>query len=850
MTGIRNMDSGKCRGIRWQVVFFFLFYLCHSVYCQLHYSIAEEMKKDSVIANIAKDLGLDIKQLSFRRFHITSRDSEKYFYINLENGNLYVKDRIDREILCGAAITCFLTFDAVVANPLNVFKINIEIQDINDNSPRFFHETIKLEIIELSFPGTKFILQNAEDPDIGINSVQTYKLVENQHFSLSETIRSDGSKFPELILEKPLDRETQHIHELILTALDGGNPIQSGTVLIKIIVSDSNDNFPIFSQEVYRVIVSENTLVNSTVIFINATDEDEGINAQITYSFGKTSGNGLQTHAFNMNPTTGEIRTNRNLDFETSKHYELSVEAKDGGGRVGHSKVLIEVVDENDNAPEISIAMLSTPIPEDSAPDTVVALIEVHDHDSGKNGEVDCRIVESVPFELLLSSESYYSIVISTSLDREKISSYNITMLATDRGSPPLTSKKIIRLDISDINDNPPVFLKTIYHAYILENNVPGASIYTIQAHDLDAGNNAKLIYSMSNNYTEDFSVSSYLSINIETGVIYAQRSFDYEQHKEFQIKINATDRGFPRLSSNATLIIHIVDQNDNAPKILYPSPESSGSTFFEVVPLATEEGSLITKVVAMDADSGHNAWLSYHFTQVSEPSFFSISQHTGEIRTSHSFQEKDMLKHKLVVLVKDNGNPSLSATATLSFIVTNNFQQIFPTINNPNSNEDSKSYLHMFLVIALVLISLFFVLTIMLTLIPKCKELKRSPEFGSNIYSQVDPRVLSQYNNGTLPLPYTYNVCVALDSSESEFTFLKPNQNVPVENLIDADDSGLGNEGLKENSAFNDLVQVSYSNLFKSFFKPLYKYTFTFCIKIYSTFACYTLKRNIEATM
>ncbi|XP_012815597.2 protocadherin gamma-B2 [Xenopus tropicalis] len=804
----------KFKGCKWQVTFLFLFsWLCHSVSGQLHYSIAEELGKDTVIANIVNDLGLDIKEVISRKFSIVSRVSEKYFSVNLENGNLYVKDRIDRERLCRTAPSCFLTFDAVAENPLNIFSVKIEIQDINDNPPVFFPEILTLEVVELTPPGTHLVLQNAEDPDIGINAVQSYRLSDNQYFRLNENINIDGSTILELVLEKHLDRETLNFHELILTASDGGNPVRTGTALIRIIVTDSNDNLPVFTQQVYKVSISESAPINSTVIIVTATDKDEGTNAQITYSISKISEN-FYTSIFNINPITGEITTKGNFNFEATEHYEMSVQAKDGGGLVAQSKVLIEIIDENDNAPEISIRSLSTPIPEDSAPGTLIALIEVHDQDSGENGEVDCQIIGPSPFQLLSSSSRYYKIVNTGSLDRELVPWYNITILATDRGSPQLSSIKYIKLDISDVNDNPPMFVKSTFVAYLPENNLPGASIYNIHASDPDAGDNAKIIYSISNINTEDFPVSPYFSINIETGVLYAQRSFDYEQHKEFQMKISAKDNGSPTLSSNVTLIIHIIDQNDNLPKILYPSTESGGSPIYEMVPFTSEQGSLITKVIAVDADSGHNSWLSYHFIQMSEPSPFSISQHTGEIRTSRIFQEKDNLKHKVVIMVKDNGDPSLSATVTLSIYVGDHFQKVVPKLNNQfNDGEPSSIMQNIYLVIALALISLLFIITVGLVIISKCKESKPPPEFptlNTNLYSQFDPRMLSNYNNGTLSLPYSYNVCVALDSSESDFSFLKPNQNVPVENLIDADDSGLGNKSSKETLS---AVEVSYSN-------------------------------------
>ncbi|XP_053574581.1 protocadherin gamma-B2-like [Bombina bombina] len=823
MTELKNEQTKAYKGIRWQVQFFFIFSLfscfCHLVSGELYYSIFEEIKKDFIIGNIAKDIGLDVKELPIRNLRIVSRISEKYFYVNFENGNLYAKDRIDRETLCGAADSCFLTFDAVLANPLNVFSVKIEIQDINDNAPIFFHDIITLEIIELTLPGARFVLQNAEDPDIGINSVQTYKLNDNQYFILSERISSDGSKTPELVLEKPLDCETQNVHELILTALDGGNPVQTGTALIKVVVNDVNDNAPIFTQEVYKVIISENMQINSTVLCVTASDKDEGSNGEIAYSFRKTAMNILNMDMFSINYANGEINSKRNFDFELTKQYELSIQAKDGGGLVAHSKVLIEITDENDNAPEISVTSLTSPIQEDSLPGTVVSLIEVHDQDSGENGEADCHVIENVPFELIISSGSgsYYRMVTSGFIDRESKSSYNITLLATDKGSPPLSRRKIIRLDISDVNDNPPVFSKSNYVVYVPENNLPGASIYNIHASDLDSDNNAKVVYLILSTHTDGISVSSYFSINFDTGVLYAQRSFDYEQNKEFHIQIIAKDNGFPSLNSTTTVSVLIVDQNDHAPNILYPTPESDGSNIFEMVPFASEEGSLITKVIAVDADSGHNSWLSYHFIHEGDQSYFSINQYTGEIRTSRVFQEKDNLKQKIVVMVKDNGNPSLSATITVNLIVADNFYPVLPNLINQVTDNETKSNLQLYLVIALAVISFLFLFTVILAIISKYRRERPSTSFGSlgtnlysqNLYSHVDPQILSNFNNGTLTLPYSYNVCVALDSSGSDFKFMKPEQNVPTDNLIDADD-GIRNENPRESLPPNSIIQVS----------------------------------------
>ncbi|XP_069619812.1 protocadherin gamma-B1-like isoform X11 [Ranitomeya imitator] len=801
MAGLQLQEGQSVQGLRWQVIFPFLFsWLCHSVSGQIHYSINEELRKGSIVGNLAKDLELNVKDLSRRKLRIVSKISEKYFNINLDNGNLYIADRIDRETLCRAAADCVLAFDAVVENPLNILNIKIDIQDINDNPPIFHHDILTLEMSESSSPGAQFSLQNAEDLDVGVNSLISYSLSENQYFALGEKVSTDGSVFPELILEKPLDRETQNKHELILTASDGGNPVQTGTALINIIITDFNDNSPVFTQDVYKVSVRENIPVNSTILQVSASDEDEGVNAQITYSIRTTSS--IIYGTFAINPNNGEIKIKGQIDYEVNNYYDISVEAKDGGGRAAHVKILLEITDENDNAPEISITSSSDLIPEDSPPGTMVALIQVHDPDSGENGEVQCIIFGNLPFALISSTGNFYKIVTKSSLDHEKKSSYNITIQASDKGSPEMISRKVIRLDVSDVNDNAPIFEKETYITFITENNSPGASIFNIQARDLDSDNNAKITYFIISRSDKEDPLSSYISMNPVTGVIYAQQSFDYEKHKKFNIQIIARDNGSPSLNSSTTLRICIVDKNDNSPVILYPSPEVDSSTF-EMVPWTSEQGSLISKVVAVDADSGHNAWLSF-FIQSTEPSLFTIDQHTGEIRTSRGFHEKDAMKHGIVVLVKDNGIPSRSASVTLTMVIADHFHQVLPELSSQSNKEESQSNLQFYLVIALALISFFFMLTVIIAVVSKFKESKSS-SFGSlstNLHPQIDPRFISHFNAGTLPLPYSYDVCVTLDPSEQEFAFLKPPHNIPVDSLIDADDSGMGSESLKNSLA------------------------------------------------
>ncbi|XP_029439293.1 protocadherin gamma-B1-like [Rhinatrema bivittatum] len=762
--------------VRRQVPFSFLIcWLCRSVCGHIHhYSVPEEMEKGSLVANIAMDLGLNVNNLTDRKLRVVSGTKKQYFRVNW-NGNLYINERIDREKICPDIEICSLNFETVVENPLNVFHIQVSILDINDNSPSFFRSNV-LEIGELIMPGTRFPVENARDPDIGTNAIQSYQLEINEHFIMDEKENTDNMKYLELVLQKPLDREKQSTHHLVLTARDGGDPVRTGTSLIVVNVIDANDNSPIFSQESYKVRLKENTPNNFLVLQLKASDEDEGTNAQITYLLRNIPDSSHDI--FTLDPVNGEITIKGSLDFEETGNLKIGVEARDGGGLVAHCKVLIEIIDENDNAPEITLTSISTLVPEDSPPGTVIALINVHDRDSGANGEAICHIKDHAPLKLISSSSNYYKLVTENILDRESVSEYNITIIATDKGSPSLSTMKTLQLQITAINDNMPTFEQIPYISYVLENNSPGVSIFSIKASDPDLEHNSLITYTVVTTNVEGVPVSAFISINSKTGIIYAQRSFDYEQFREFQFQVKAEDSGTPPLSSNVTVKVFVLDQNDNVPKILYPSLRSDGSALFEMIPPSAEVGYLVTKVVAVDVDSGHNAWLSYYLRQSTEPALFKVGLHTGEIRTSRAFLEKDSLKQRVVILVKDNGQPPLSTTVTLNMVFSENFQEVLPELSNQSADSDYESNLHLYLVTALALITFLFLMTVFLMLVKKCLRAKKSTVLkclSSDLCSQTGPSFPSHYSDGTLP--YTYQLCAAKESGKNTFTFLEANE-------------------------------------------------------------------------
>ncbi|XP_060110476.1 protocadherin beta-16-like [Heteronotia binoei] len=754
----------------------FLLFLSGVVCVSIHYSLPEEKKSGSLVANVLKDLKLGPGELSARRAQLVSKSNKQHFQLDTHSGNLFVNEKIDREALCGKMEPCLLLSEIVLQNPLKIYKVEIEIKDVNDNSPEFSKTEFNLEIPENVPTNTRFPLESAKDADLGENSIQNYTLSSSGHFRLDVQSDEVGSKYVDLVLETSLDREKEAQFLLIVTAVDGGVPQRTGKVQIKIKVLDNNDNFPQFTQSEYKVKLKENCLRGTLVSKVKAKDLDFGSNAQISYSFYRVSEKII--HLFHLNENTGEITVLGPIDYEEEASYNMNIKATDGGGLSGHCKVLVEIEDENDNAPEISVISVTSPLAEDSPLDTLVVLFSVTDRDSGDNGRTSCSVEMNLPFLLKNTVNNYYQLVTQSPLDREKVSEYNITISTADRGFPKLISTRIISVEISDVNDNSPVFEKSKYEMQVWENNIPGLLMGSVHAVDLDVEQNAKVTYSVVPGNASGDPVASYVSINSETGNMYLLRSLDYEQIKEFQVTVRASDGGSPPLSSEVVVRVVILDENDNAPFFLYPL-QNSTSPCNELVPKSVEAGYLVAKVVAVDGDSGQNSWLSYELLKATDPGLFNIGAQNGEVKTRRPLTERDTNKQRLIILVRDNGHPPQSSTATLNILPVDGFSDPYlniASVSQEASEEDGS--LTMYLVICLAAVSFVFLICIIVFVVIKIYKKESSfitalPQFPPALPEIPETGVDSQ--SGSLSRTYQYDVCLTGGSLSSDFRFLRP---------------------------------------------------------------------------
>ncbi|XP_012907762.2 LOW QUALITY PROTEIN: protocadherin alpha-4-like [Mustela putorius furo] len=704
---------------------------------QVHYSVLEEAKHGTFVGRIAQDLGLELAELVPRLFRVASKGHGDLLEVNLQNGILFVNSRIDREELCGRSLECSIHLEVIVDRPLQVFHVEVEVKDINDNPPVFPGTQKNLFMAESRPVDSRVPLEGASDADIRANAMLTYTLSPNEYFSLEKPSDDERVKRLGLLLRKSLDREAAPEIFLVLIATDGGKPELTGSVQLLIKVLDANDNAPAFDRTLYAVKLPENVPNGTSVMKLNASDLDEGSNADIIYSFSTDILPNVETK-FRIDPITGEIMVKGSIDFEESKSYEILVEGVDKGQPPlsGHCTVMVEVEDTNDNAPLMEFKSLSLPIREDAPLGTVIALISLSDRDSGLNGQVTCTLSPHVPFKLVSTFKNYYSLVLDSALDRESVSNYELVVTARDGGSPPLSATASVSVEVADVNDNAPAFAQPEYTVFVKENNPPGCHIFTVSARDADAQENARVSYSLVERRVGERALSSYVSVHAESGKVYALQPLDHEELELLQFQVSARDAGVPLLGSNVTLQVFVLDENDNAPALLPRPGAAAGGALSELVSRSVGAGHVVAKVRAVDADSGYNAWLSFELQPAAggARSPFRVALYTGEISTTRPLDEADPPRQRLLVLVKDHGEPALTATATVLLSLVESGQAPKASsrvLAGAAGAETALVDVNVYLIVAICAVSSLLVLTLLLYTALRCSAPPREGTCG-----------------------------------------------------------------------------------------------------------------------
>ncbi|XP_044884740.1 protocadherin-12 isoform X1 [Mauremys mutica] len=682
------------------------FFLC--IDCQevspfaMQYKVLEEVPSGTVIGKLSEDFGWEERSEPVETFQQLHFPKELPVRVGSGDGLLSTAGRLDRERLCRHNDPCLFSFDVLAAIHLALIHVEIQVLDINDHAPQFPKPELELEISESASLRTRIPLDRALDPDTGSNALCSYSLSPSDHFALDVISGSDGTKHAELVVVKEVDRELHSCFDLVLTAFDHGDSPKSGTTLLRVIVLDSNDNSPMFAESSLTVEIWEDALPGTILINLTATDPDQGPNGEIEYSLSKHAS--LEVlNMFSIEAKTGSVVLRRPLDYEENHTYEVDVQARDLGANPipAHCKILIKVLDVNDNAPDVHITWAAqVPVLSEALPkDSFVALVTVSDPDSGNNGQVHCYLSQGLEhFKLKRTNRYTYMLLTNAILDRERWAEYNLMLMVQDNGNHSLAVRKHLTICISDVNDNPPLFERITYDVTIAENNVPPSYLITVKAHDADLDFNGKVSYSI-----QDFLVSDLVSIDSKTGEIFALRAFDYEQMTSLEFLVTAEDGGHPKLVSNVSVRVSLLDRNDNSPVIVQPvlvggkariivlvNPQTGclwlslgndspqGTAITTMTPTLRSNVSLLFTIAARDADSGMNGALQYDILSGNDTSLFLIDPLSGQVFINSSNASSLIgSEWEMEVLVRDQGNSPLHAKALVQLSFRNHLDQL-----------------------------------------------------------------------------------------------------------------------------------------------------------------------------
>lgn len=640
----------------------------------LRYDLLEQQSQETFVGNVAVDSLLKAnvtqEELDRMKFQILTQGSKdaSFFMIDEKSSTIKTANVLDREVLCEYEIQCVLEFSVAVYKQhpqhsnldlFKIFTIKVNIVDANDNAPTFPKSQVALNVQESVPVDYVLLTSGAVDPDMGVNnSIQSYTLKpSNEMFGLKEIKNIDGTTDLGLIVRYKLDRETLDFYQVEIVAKDGGFPQRSGAVLVNITVIDDNDNRPLFSQAKYDAAIPENHPVGKSVLTLSAQDLDIDENGEFTFSFNSRVPQKIKDK-FAVNETSGEIYTISEIDFEEEDNYQFLVEVQDKGRepKSSTSIVNINILDVNDNAPQISVNLLpdGADILESAEVGRYVANFAVSDRDSGANGKVQCQVLGQF-FRIEEIFTNMYKVTIKNPLDYESKHVHNVTIQCQDQGIPQHQNTSSFLINVLDVNDNSPVFLQSIYRATIMENNPPNEVITTVEAVDKDSGLAGKVTYFMHTDGKDNFKVHPTL------GVVTVTKSLDREINPVILFHVNASDAGNPQLKSSTLIRLTLEDENDNTPHF-----KKSHFEFYVV----EEQKNLpiVGRLFAEDPDAGPNGQFSFDFASPRYPEFI-LDYDTGLLKAGMLDRELKTV-YNFNVTVSDKGTPQRSSVALVTIHV------------------------------------------------------------------------------------------------------------------------------------------------------------------------------------
>lgn len=614
--------------------------------------------------------------------------------------------------------------------------LQVTISDVNDNRPIFKDSELEVTVPENAPVGTSVAQLHATDADLGSNA-QIHFAFSNQISSSTKRHFAINSSTGLITVKQPLDREVTPVHKLIVLASDGSSTPSRATVTVN--VTDINDNVPSIDTRYIinlvngTVLLSENAPLNTKIALITVTDKDADL-------YGKVACYTDHDVPFRLKPVFNDqflLETAAPLDYETTREYAIKIVASDRGTPPLNTSamVLIKIKDENDNAPIFPQPEIQLSIPENNDPSTQLIKISATDADSGHNAEIIYTLSPDAPDGFNIGRRSGI-LSVGKRLDREKQERYSFTVIARDNGSTSLQSNVTVKLIVQDLNDNSPTFTHPEYNFYVPENLPLYGTVGLITVTDADAGDNAVVTLSILNG-KDNF------IIDPQTGVIKPNITFDREQQSSYTFMVKAVDGGQPPSSSYAKVTINVVDVNDNRPVFVIPSSNYS----YDLVRTTTTPGAVVTRVFAIDNDTGMNAELQYSLissiiitSRVSPRGLFAIDKTTGNITLQEKIVAADQGLHRLVVKVKDLGQPeSLHAIALVHLFVNDSVsnatfiqEQLRKSMETPLDRNIGDSEVapqangYVIVVIAIIAGTMTVILVIFVTALVRCRQTPR----------------------------------------------------------------------------------------------------------------------------